>query len=106
MRPPSDQFVLQRMPHLVVPFRGPDTRIAVFARFVVAAGDVERQAVLEDHPTTVLWREPGVRLLVAVGQRLAGSATLFHAAVHVAQECARAFDRFTRLPVSYTHLRA
>src|SRR5690606_3411181 len=68
----GDHF-LQRVPHLLVALGGPDARIRILAaRLVVAAGDVEGQAVIEDHPVAVLGLELGIGLGVALRQRLAG----------------------------------
>ena len=45
---------LQRLPHVLVPLRGPDARMNVTRCFIVGAADVEGQTMIKDHPMSEL----------------------------------------------------
>src|SRR3569623_646246 len=64
----STSLTFQRLPHLLVALRGPDARVAEARDLVVRARDVERQAVIEDHPVPELGLERIVRLPIARSQ--------------------------------------
>src|SRR5690606_21718258 len=58
-RPPAGpvdaagRSAFELLPHLDVALVGPDARVVVAGRLVVGARDVERHAVVEDHPLAV-----------------------------------------------------
>src|SRR5438105_14748478 len=85
-------LILQGFPHLLVALRGPDARIAILCCFVVSARHVERQAVIEDDPASVLRLEALVRLLVHGAQILARGGALLHRSKPFADEGARAVE--------------
>src|SRR5204863_2217611 len=85
-------LTLQRFPHLLVALRGPDAWIAILRRFVVSARHVERQAVIEDDPASILRLEASVGFLVHGAQIFARRGSLFYRSEHFADKSAGAVE--------------
>ena len=68
---------LERFPHFLVALRRPDARIAILRGFIEGARDIERHAVVEDHPVAEFRLERGVGQLVDLVQVLARGRASF-----------------------------
>ena len=87
-------LAFQLFPHFLVALGGPDPRVGVLGRLVIGAGDVERHAVVEDHPVAVFRLQRGVGFLVDRPQVLAGGDTLLDGSEQVGDESPGALDAF------------
>src|SRR6185295_2651199 len=88
----SARSALERLPHLDVALGRPDARIGIVRRFVVGAGHVERQAVVEDDPVPEPRLQRVVRLAVDGVERPSRLRARLDAAVHRADEVPRAVE--------------
>src|SRR3546814_9282763 len=66
------QGALQGMPHLGVALGGPGSWIADTTGLVEGAADVERQAVVEDHPAAVFRQQHPVGVDIHLAEGLSG----------------------------------
>src|ERR1700732_857957 len=79
---------LQRAPHLLVTLGRPDARVAKTGGFIIRARNIERQAVIEDHPMAVFRPQLRADILVDRLQIATGRNTLLYSGVEFGDEVA------------------
>src|SRR6202035_1205511 len=87
-RPPA-RSGFQVAPHLPVTLRRPDARVAKTRGFIIRARNIERQAVIEDHPVAVFRPQSLADIPVDGFQVATGHHTFFHSGVELGDEVAR-----------------
>src|SRR3546814_5761869 len=86
------QGALQGMPHLGVALGGPGSWIADTTGLVEGAADVERQAVVEDHPAAVFRQQHPVGVDIHLAEGLSGGDAGLRRSQQVGHERSRAVD--------------